>query len=390
MAKQKEEKVVVTPEMQAQAYLKANAKDHYNFEDDVYYKVPSSSLILNDVLKGGIPTGAHRFVGINSGGKTSCSLDFMMHFLQDKREAGRERRGVYFKCEGRLSPEIQARSGVKFTNKADEWKDGACLVFESNIFETIFGFMHEMVVNNPQKTQYFFIVDSVDNMICQEDMAKPLGKAQRVSAGAVITSVFLKKTGLALCKRGHVAIFISQIRDTIPQPYTPPPPRQGKSSGGHAIEHNANIVIDFLSRSEKHLIREGVIDEPEAESGEGGEESKEKLKSPIIGHWCRIKFIKTDNEKNGVVEQYPIKYGRVNGTSVWREYEIVKKMKYWQLVEKSASWFIFKKEILEDVRKVDPEFPEKIQGEDSIRAFLEEKPAVTNYLYEKFSVTSDI
>lgn len=386
----KEEKPLITPESQAQSYLKENSKDHYNFEEEIYYKVPSSSLILNDVLKGGIPTGAHRFVGINSGGKTSCSLDFMMHFLKndDKRKA--ERRGVYFKCEGRLSPEVQSRSGVKLTKNAEAWANNTCLIFESNIFETIFGFMHELVVNNPQKTQYFFIIDSVDNMICKEDMAKELGKAQRVSAGAVITSVFLKKTGLALCKRGHVAIFISQIRDTIVQPHTAPQPRQGKSSGGHAIEHNANVVIDFLSRSEKYLIREGSAEEPEEGKEDGGGDGGYKDKAPIIGHWCRIKFIKTDNEKNGVVEKYPIRYGRVNGTSVWKEYEVVNKLKYWGLIEKSTSWYSLKPQILEDIRKVDAEFPEKIQGEETFRAILEANPAVTNYLHDKFSITSDI
>jgi hypothetical protein len=384
MAKVKEEKPIITSEMQAQTYLKNNAADHYNFEEDNYYKTPCSSMIFNTILDGGLCPGAHRFVGINSGGKTSSSLDFMLHFLKEKpgsKDAPCEHRGVFFKCEGRLSPEVQARSGVTFTSKPEEWIDGTCFVFESNIYETIFGFIRELIVNNPQKTKYFFIIDSVDNMIKKDDMAKALDQASQVSGGANITSLFLKKVGLALCKRGHIAIFISQIRDTISiGPYAPPPqPRQGKSSGGHSLEHNSNTVVDFLHRQEKDIIREGSV-------GDGKEESEKfDAKAKIIGHWCKIKLIKTDNERNGITERYPIKYGRTGGKSIWREHEVVVQLQAYGWLNKAASWFTINEQYLKDIREVDPDFPEKVQGTDSLRELLESKPKVTDYLHKRFS-----
>src|ERR1700676_5481950 len=101
MAKIKEEQEnnIVSPQEQALSYLKANKDDHFNFEPDNYYQIPSSSLNLNLELNSGIPVGAHRFIGINASVKSSCALDFMFNFLKIKKT----NLGVYFKCEGRLS-----------------------------------------------------------------------------------------------------------------------------------------------------------------------------------------------------------------------------------------------------------------------------------------------
>lgn len=360
---------ILTPEQQALNYLKANKENHYNFEEDSFIKIPSSSLILNGALGGGLCFGAHRFVGINSGGKTSCALDFMMNFLKEKNN----RRGIYFRCEGRLSPELRIRTGVEFTLDPNLWSDGVCLIFDSNIYETVFGFIRDLIINNPNKVKYFFILDSLDNMVKKDDLAKPLEEASMVAGGALITSVFLKKTALALAKRSHIAIFVSQIRDEIKiNQYQQTTQRQGKSSGGHAIEHNASTVVDFLARYNDDLIRENPGDR----------------NSKIIGHKCKIRLIKTDNEKNLTEISYPICYGRKGGKSVWREYEIIDLLLMWSMLGRKGdkgAWFNFEEKILIELKQIDNEFPEKVQGLDNLRQVLEEKPIITDYLYTKFS-----
>lgn len=378
---------LLSPAAQAKIFMHASKDEVYNFEKDSYYKVRSSSLILNDGIGGGITPGAHRFIGINSGGKTSCSLDFMLWFLKTSG-----RRGVFFKCEGRLSPEVQARSGIKFVTNPEEWADDTCLIFESNVFEVVFGFIRELIVNNPLDTKYFFIIDSVDGMILRDDMAKPLTDAGRVAGGALVTSVFLKKAGAALCKRGHICIFISQIRDSVStNQYAPPPPRQGKSSGGHALEHNANVVIDFLNRTEQQLIRDGGEDVKDKEDAkESRESSSDNRKAKIIGHWCKVKLIKTDNEANGTLLEYPIKYGRTGGKSVWVEYEILNKLLEWEMLKKSGTWFSFEPAILEEIRKIDADFPETIQGKKAVRVLLEDRHKVVEYLTGKFSILHEV
>lgn len=366
--KEEKEEKVLTSQEQALSYLKENKKDHYNFEEDNYYKVPSSSLNLNLDIGGGLPVGAHRAVGINSGGKTSCCLDFMLNFLR----LNKNNKGVYFKCEGRLSPEIQERSGIQFITDPMTW-DNNCLVFESNVYEAVFGFIRDLIINNPTKTKYFFIIDSMDNLVKRDDLAKPLEESAQVAGGALLTSVFFKKTSLALAKRGHILMFISQLRDEIKiNSYQKTNPRQGGASGGHAVEHGASLVFEFLPRWNDDYIREG------------------DKNSKIIGHKCKIKLVKSDNEKYQVEVSYPIKYGRKGGTSVWREREIYDQLLMWSFLKKTAeksSWLAFNDTIIQELRELDKEFPEKLQGEEKVCDYLEKNTKISDYLYNKFKNT---
>jgi RecA/RadA recombinase len=362
--KETEEVNVITPEKQAMAYLNKNKDDHYNFEPTVYYKTPSSSMLLNVKTNGGLAPGAHRAVGITGGGKTSCSLDYCMHFLEIGKKEGIKRRAVYIMSEGRLSPEVKARSGITFVHDPKEWVDGTCFVFESNVLEAVFGLMGDLIRNNPTDTKYFFIVDSVDMMAKKADLEKSLEDSAQVAGGAVITSVFLKKTALALSKRGHYAFFLSQLRDAIKISMSGPAPtqRQGGANGGHALEHGADFVFEFLPRWKNDII----IDE--------------KSKNKVIGHYCGVRVIKSNNETNGTEINYPIKYGRKNGKSVWIEKEICDLLVMWEWIQKRGSWFYVSENLAEILKNNGLDFPEKLQGLDSWFEFFDERPDVTEFL----------
>ena len=58
---------------QIQKFLdnKDNVKYHYNNYEDLHYKIPTGSLNFDLALDGGFTPGAHRFTGVNEGGKTS-------------------------------------------------------------------------------------------------------------------------------------------------------------------------------------------------------------------------------------------------------------------------------------------------------------------------------
>ena len=64
------------------SFLSENKEHHYNFEDEIDYKVSSGSLKMDFELGGGLGPGLHRFIGINEGGKTSESLEVMKNFLK--------------------------------------------------------------------------------------------------------------------------------------------------------------------------------------------------------------------------------------------------------------------------------------------------------------------
>lgn len=349
--------------------LNNNKEDHYNNEETIYYKIPSSSMLMNVDMEGGLEPGAHRFIGAPSGGKTSATLDFMMNFL--KKSNKELVRGVYYKAEGRLTPNMKARSGVKFVENVDEWTNGTCLVVDSNVFEFVFGNIRDLITTNKKKCKYFFVLDSLDMMAKRDDLKKPFEESGMVASGALLTSVFFKKVSIALAKRGHVAILISQVRDTIKiNQYEKVNPKQGSASGGHAVEHAAGWVLDFLPRWVDDIIREG----------------DEKTGKPI-GHYAKCKIIKSDNESYLREIRYPICYGRTNGNSVWKEKEVLDVMVAWEFVARPSgkgAWYQVSEELSLELKEAGFEVEESYQGLGKVSKWLESNPDMIQYLANKF------
>lgn len=349
--------------------LKSGKTDHYNFEETITYKIPSSSMILNTALGGGINPGCVRLSGITAGGKSSCALDFLTNFLKEATSKD-DRRGVYFKCEGRLSDEMKVRTGIKFVSTSEEWESGTCLVIDSNIFEFVFDTIRQLIMNNDTKCKFFFIIDSVDMMVKRSDLQKSFDDAQSVAGGALLTSVFLKKVSVAMSKRGHVAVFISQVRETVKiNPYDKTPPKQGNASGGHALEHAQDVVLEFLPRFNDDIIRENP-----AEKG-----------SKPIGHYAKCKIVKANNESYLQEVKYPIAYGRKNGTSIWREKEVLDMLMMFELVKRAGAWYKVSELLIKELADNNVIIEEKFQGIDSLDQWLQNTPAAVDYLAEKMS-----
>ena len=372
----KEEKQEKGAASQLKKYFENHKEDHYNFEPDYSYRVKSGSLILDSEVSMG--PGVARFIGSTSGGKTSCTLAYMKNFLADS-EYGHNRVGVYFKSEGRLGEEMQERSGIEFFKdpRALEEGDpfGKCFIIESNVYEFNFGLVRDLITDNPNNTQYFFVFDSADAMGRREDLAKPLEKADQVAGGALITSVFLKKAALALAKRGHIAVFISQNRQAFSAtPYTPQADRQGKASGGLSVQHYTDLALEFLRRSKDDIIYD---DSPQLTKTKG---------KKILGHWCKVKVWKSNNEKYQTELTYPIRYGRKDGKSVWQEYEITDTLLMFEQIKRSGGWFnfsdLFRQDLL-DAGFDEGDVPEKLQGIDKVRDFFRDNEKIREYVYQK-------
>ena len=70
------------------SFLKENEEHHYNYEDDIDYKISSGSLTVDFQLEGGFGPGLHRFTGMNEGGKTSEALEVMRNFMERRIHKG--------------------------------------------------------------------------------------------------------------------------------------------------------------------------------------------------------------------------------------------------------------------------------------------------------------
>lgn len=370
MAKTKtpEEKKITSTEVLS-TFLKQNSEDHYNFEETVDYKVSSGSLQLDLQLGGGFGPGLHRFVGINEGGKTSEALEVMKNFLNEIENS----KGFYIKAEGRLSPEMQKRSGVKFVFTPEEWVAGTCFVFESNIYETVVDAMRQLVSKNEEKTKFCFLLDAVDGLIAKNDMDKSFEESSKVAGGAVIAATFMKKLSIALAKRGHMAIFISQVRADIKlDPYSKAPVRQTSATGGNALLHFANWILEFEPRFKGDLILKSATDKIDLE------------KNRPLGHWAKVTVKKSPNEKTNLSIPYPIRYGRTGGKSIWIEKEIVDLLLAWELVTKSGAWFAPSEDFIQLLAEQELSFPEKIHGEAALFKVVEEDEQLCKFLISYF------
>jgi len=369
MAKEKIEKQEqTTPEQQLETYLKNNKEDHYNFEEIKTHVISSGSLILDTAMSSGLRTGTvFRASGVTSGGKTSCSLSFMKNFLETVPNS----RGILIKSEGRLSHEVAERSGVVLTEDYTAWKDGTCFIYKTNIYESAISLIRNLVKSNSSKKVYFFLIDSMDSLCPRGDIDRPFEEAGKVAGAALLTSDFLRKMALAFTSMGHVCMMISQVRSTIKiNPYEKTAPQITNASGGSAALHYSDWILEFQPRFNKDIIWEG-----------------EEGKSKRLGHFCKVVFRKSVNEKDGVECKYPIIYGRTRGTSIWTEMEILDMIKMWQLVEVTArgGWLTFQQTFIDEIKKeCNFDLPEKIQGDTAFLKILEENKGITKYLVEKF------
>lgn len=349
------------PTTLASSLFKANADKHLNFEKEVYYETPSGSLILDSEL-GGLPPGFHRFIGGSANGKTSQALTYMRNFLL----ADKTRRGMLVVTE-RLHPNMKERSGIDFVDTPDEWVDGTCLIVRSNVIEFVFGFIHELVKQNSRK--YFFVVDSVDGLGREEDLVKPLTDSAKVAGGAVVTSDFCRKAALYLFHRGHTCIFISQNRAAIKSSqYAPTEQKQGKSSGGNAIQHYPEWVLEFLPRYNEDLIMAG----PSPKKGE-----------KPLGHYAKVKVHKDSREGHGSELRYPVAHFRKNGKSIWLELEVVDMLLALDLLRTSASWFSFEKSFQAELQEQGFAVEGPYQGIKTVRDLFSDDPKLLHYVYEK-------
>jgi len=350
-------------------FLKNNKEDHFNYEEQVSYRVSSGSLEFDHHLDGGFGPGLHRFVGMNEGGKTSASLEVMKNFLKMPKS-----KAVYFKAEGRLSDEMIKRCGVKFVSTHEEWEEGTCFVFESNIYETVVDLMRQLVSSNEEKNKYCFVLDSVDGLIKKADNAKTFEESSQVAGGANIAATFMKKMSIALGKRGHMAIFVSQVRADIKlDPYSKAPIRQTTATGGNALLHFANWIIEFEPRfgGDQILLNPSV-------------KKMDPKTNPAIGHYAKVVVKKSPNEKTNTRISYPIRYGRTGGNSIWVEKEVVGTLEAWEFIKKAGAWISITEDFREVLSEGGFELPEKVQGENKLFSLIEDDSALCQYLVAYF------
>ena len=349
-----------------EAFFKSNKEFHYNLEDTADpYLVSSGSMILDSVLGGGFSAGLHRFTGANEGGKTNEALHVMHNMLKTVDNS----KGLFVMAEGRLNKDIKERAGINFVSDPAEWMAGTCLVFECHVMDTMVDFLRGLLRNNPDNERFCIVVDSMDGLITKEDLEKSSSEARKVAGGALMTSDFLKRISLGMSKFGHMCIMVSQVRSNINiSPYAKQDPNnQTNSSGGNAILHYPDWILEFKKQNKSDKILE---------------KPKEQItpENKIFGHNAKVLILKSTNESTGQTVTYPIKHGRMDGKSIWIEREVVDMLLMWGYIEQSGAWFSLDEEIKNFLKEKKFEVKDSYQGSQAIYDFLEKNEEVTSAL----------
>lgn len=367
MAKEKPtkpEEKIDSQQARMQAILDKNG--HFNDIEPQSYEISTGSLKFDLQLGGGLHNTIVRCAGPAEAGKTSFSLNVTKIFLQEPN-----RRGVYFLSDKDLSENLLERCGVKFVDKLEDWEDGTCYIIRTREYETVCNTIKGLIGSGGKyftDKQYIFVLDSMDNFAPRAAFDVDFGESSQKGGITAITSHFFKCFNILLPRLGHTTIMISQFRDTVQIGKQQAAWKQMKTSGGRSLEHAASWAFEFLP------IQNGQVDM----FWDG-----EMYKSKKIGHNCIIRLQKTTNETTGETVRYPIIYGREAGNSIWVEKELYDLGLFYQMLKSKGSWIEFDSSVLKEIREINPDFPEKIQGEDKCVKLFEANPKVSQFLYTK-------
>lgn len=357
------------PADRLQSFFDENKEDHYNFSEAVDYNISTGSLTMDSKCKGlGLGPGCHRFCGYNNMGKTPLAIQVMNNFM-DTRPNGR---GVYLRTEGKSIKTGSFRSKRPFVTNPSEWTKNNIFMSESNILEFNINLLKKLILENEEGIEYCIVVDSFDNMILKDDSKKEIKDAYKVAGLAMSSKKFFQALGLPLAKFGHMAIFISQVTAEIKlDTYSPLAPRGGMFSGGNALLHASDYIFEFGYRYPGDYI----TDNPAGKINDG--------KSKPLGHWTTLTIRKSPGNNRDERFRIPIAYGRPVGKDIWIEYEIVDGMRKFEMVTAKGTWLATDPDYLKDIRNIEPEFPDPIQGERQYREILEKYPKVAEMLYDR-------
>jgi len=300
-------------------------------------------------------------------GKSSASLVLAENYMKEMGNA----KTLYVKAEGRLSKELQARSGMKFVDNVDEWETGTVFVLSCNVFEIMAKTIISVLKTAHANEEYIaVIIDSMDGLILQADLDKGFEGNTKVAGVPLLTKLLFRHLALPVAHYDALLIVIGQYAAAIQiDPYAENVPRQASSSGGSSIGHQSDHVLEFQPRYGGSLI----LKDPN--------NKKVSADNPIIGYNIKIIPRKSANDITGIPLEYPIKKGVV-GCAIWKSREIVEMLQAFEMIKQGGAWFSWPEDVFNEAKEAGVELVEKIQGINSVYSYFEENINVMEY-FEK-------
>jgi len=351
--------------------MKGYSDDVFNSVQNERLPISTGSLLLDYYVK--LKTGSVcRLCGPLESGKTSQVLLLMSNYLKTIPKS----RGLYIKAEGRLSEEIQARSGLKFVYSEENWDYGTVLVLETNIFEATSDIIHSLLKNMHDKGEKLvFAIDSLDGLILKKDYEKSAGENVQPAGVPKMTKMFFRRLALPINKYDAMALLTSQYSETFKiDPYAKDKPQPVQGVGGSAVSHQPDWIFEYGVRYTSHYILEDENAKPD------------RIKNKIIGHKVNVTLRKSTNENTGLKIEIPIKYNQI-GNSIWKSREVGDMILALGLVSRSKNTITFDDGIVKEAKENNLEIKPELVGEGKFYSYLEDNQDVCNWFYNKIKNT---
>ncbi len=326
--------------------------------------ISTGSFWLDYVLGGGYRGGSWaRFSGEPESGKTSQGLTWAANWQKRYPKDGFV---FIFNAEGRISRELLERVGVDLSPER-------FFMLRTNDAETVWGMQQDMIMNNPGKRRYYFLIDAIDACEREEDKEKHFNQAQRVMGGATIISLAGKRLSLLYSVEGHFLYVSNQLRATMA---TTPGAAKSSPSGGNAIKFYSSL-IGLMKKpwTDTYIYKDPSVKKQEVEI-DGVKTSN------VLGMFSEIRLDKTPNEKTGQTVSIPIKFG----TGIWKAYEAMQICVNWGKYTRasSASSYVIDPEFEIELKDNNIPFDPKPRTDKVIRDAFDTNPQLTDFVISKF------
>jgi len=352
------------------AILKQTKGDHYNDVISENKIISTGSLQMDADLK--IRSGSVvRLCGAGAElGKSSQAFVFAQNFMDIFPKS----RTIYLKCESRLTPEMQKRSGHKFVTTAEEWEYGTVFVWSINYFETIASSLESLLKTMHEAGEQLCIIwDSLDQTILKQDAQKDVwgNESPKVAGVPLLTKLLFKRFALPINHYDALMIVISQYSAAIKiDPYAKDVPRQVEGSGGSSIGHQSDYVLYYHPRYNGDFILEKEGEKPDP------------VKNKVLGVTAVIEVKKSSVDITGKKYRVPIARGRI-GCAIWTEKEIVDMLLQYTVLTRKGAWFSFDEKIINEAKEDGVEIKIQHQGINGVFAYLGENKAVYDWFLKK-------
>jgi recombination protein RecA len=283
---------------------------------------PTGSLKLDEILGGGLPVGRIvELYGPESSGKTTLAL----MAVASAQKMGKT--CLYVDVEQSLDPSWARKLGVDFNSNNLIFSQPASGEDAGDIItKCIDSGLVELVV-----------LDSVAAMTPQAELDGEMGD-QGMGLQARLMSKVIRKITAAANRNKCTVIMINQLREKIGVMFGNPE----TTPGGRALKFYASIRIEVRRK-------ESIKDGPN-----------------VIGHKMKVKTV-----KNKVVPPYQeAELSLIYADGFDKEGELLSMATDADLIEKSGAWYSYKGERCG-------------QGENNMRTWLKDNPAITDEIYGK-------